>query len=99
MYKIIWSDRAISNLKDIHKFTAQDSIEQGNKVVYQIIEKAETLLDFPLMGKHVPERPKSSLRQLVVYPYRIIYLVRKNAINIVAVIHGKQQFSAVYRKQ
>lgn len=99
MHEVIWSERSVRNLKSIHEYIADDSPLQADRVVTAIIESAEGLRRFPLMGHPVPELPKLGLRQLIKYSFRIIYSVQYDRVNIIAVIHGRQDFVSTLRRQ
>ncbi|MGB4437649.1 MAG: type II toxin-antitoxin system RelE/ParE family toxin [Sedimentibacter sp.] len=97
MYDIIWSDKAVSNLKSIENYIAEESPIQAKKVINEIINYVEELFQFPHMGGVVPELNDCKLRQLIKYSYRIIYSVNKNQINIITIIHSKQDFTQRFR--
>jgi plasmid stabilization system protein ParE len=46
------------------------------------------LLDFPRLGRVVPEFEQENVRELIVYRYRVIYEIEGEAINIASVVHG-----------
>jgi toxin ParE1/3/4 len=49
-----------------------------------------TLAEFPLSGRKVPEFEDESIRELIAYSYRIIYVVEQGEVLIAAVIHGRR---------
>ena len=55
-----------------------------------MVEVAETIPDFPRMGRVVPEAGDQNLRERFVYSYRLIYRLQTDRILIVAVIHGSR---------
>ena len=97
-YVLNWSDRAIANLNAIENYIANDSPFQAKKVVNEILDYAENLITFPLMGSIVLELYGTKLRQLIKYSYRIIYSFEENVITIIAVLHGKQDVVAQFRR-
>jgi len=46
----------------------------------------------------VPEAQGESLRELIVAPYRVIYRVQGNAVQIVTVIHGGRDLAQIQAK-
>ncbi|MGA9771887.1 MAG: type II toxin-antitoxin system RelE/ParE family toxin [Blastocatellia bacterium] len=46
---------------------------------------------FPLSGRVVPEYNKAQIREVIEGQYRIIYYIKPDQINVLAVIHGAQQ--------
>jgi plasmid stabilization system protein ParE len=57
----------------------------------RIVRRTEVLADFPLVGPEVPEYADESIRELQEHPYRIIYRVMTNQIDVVAVIHAARR--------
>jgi plasmid stabilization system protein ParE len=46
---------------------------------------------FPLSGRMVPEAGLGQIREIIEGAYRIIYYIRPDQIDVLAVIHGAQQ--------
>lgn len=93
---VIWSKPAKRDLRNIHDHIASDSKFYAKKVVQNIVEKSEDLQDFPLMGRMVPELQDSDIRELIFYSYRLIYRVSSDTIEVLTLIHGKQDFLTTY---
>ena len=87
---IIWSEKSIDDLESIAIYIEKDSIYYAKSVVSTIFSKVDILLDFPLLGRVVPEYQDENIRELFVYSYRLIYKINKNNISIVTIIHGKR---------
>ena len=96
-YKTIWSECAVNNLREIHNFISIDSVIQADKVIGEILSCVEPLSDFPNMGVVVKEFPQYNFRELMKYSYRIIYQISEKNVNIITVIHSRQNFKKVYR--
>jgi len=47
-------------------------------------------VSFPLSGRKVPEYDVEHIREVLEGPYRIIYLIKHNQIDILAGIHSHQ---------
>lgn len=62
-----------------------------------IIEKSETLHKFPKIGRTVPELEDESIRELIIYSYRMIYEIVKDENIIHAVIHGKRNLESAFK--
>ena len=93
---VIWSEPARNDLKNIHEYIAQDSSFYAQQVSISIIEKTETLVDFPDIGRVVPEIDDSKMREVFVHSYRIIYEIDSENIVIHAIIHGKRDFNQAF---
>ena len=51
------------------------------------------------MGRIVPEIEDPNIRELIIYSYRLIYEISPNRIEILAIIHGKQDFPGAFDNQ
>ena len=91
---VIWSEPAKADLKHIHDYIAEDSKHYAKKVVQEIRAKTDTLETLPRTGKMVPEIGDSNIRELHLYSYRIMYEVKGEDSNVLAVIHQRRDFSA-----
>jgi addiction module RelE/StbE family toxin len=94
---VIWSIPARNDLKLIYDYIAKDSRYYATNVVENIVSKAENLDEFPEIGRVVPEIGDENVRELIIYSYRLIYEVVLNDVQILAIIHGKRDFSSLDR--
>lgn len=91
---VIWSIPAKQDLKEIYDYIARDSKYYAEKVSQGIVEKSELLHKFPKIGRVVPEIGEANIREVIVYSYRLIYEVSSDKIEILTLIHCKQDFSS-----
>lgn len=87
-----WSLPAKIDLRQIHDYIARDSKFYAKKVSLEIIEKSEKLNSFPEIGRIVPEIGDPSIRELLIYSYRLIYEIFTDKVEVLALIHSKQNF-------
>ena len=61
-----------------------------------VVEAVEKLVEFPEMGRWVPEAGRADIRELIVLNYRVIYMVQddKRSVVILAIVHGKRELAA-----
>ncbi|MBA3671727.1 MAG: type II toxin-antitoxin system RelE/ParE family toxin [Gemmatimonadaceae bacterium] len=45
---------------------------------------------FPESGRRVPESGHADVRELFETPYRLVYRVRLEAVEVLAIVHGRQ---------
>jgi len=83
----------VENLEAIHAYIAQNSLQYANQVVDRIIGRSEQLANFPLSGRILPEVGRKEIRELIEGSYRIIYSVKSEQIDILAVIHGSRSLT------
>lgn len=85
--------------KDFHRcldIIARDSPEAAEKWALLVLESAERLLQFPEMGREVPELP-SFLELIIGKNYRLIYRIRKDKIYLSRLLHARQDFRTAWR--
>ncbi len=87
---LAWSPEAIEDIESIASYIERDSLWYARAVASTIVETAETIPEYPEMGRVVPEIGDASIRERFVYNYRIIYRVEQERILIAAVIHGSR---------
>ena len=89
--KIIWSPLSIEKLEQITDYISQDNIDAANELANKILNDAEKLKDFPMMGREVPEVHREEIREIFVEEYRVIYKIEKNKISILTIRNFKQK--------
>jgi len=73
---IIITESADADLEDIENYIAQDSPAVARKFISRIFDKIDQLYEYPKSGKFVPEIKDSSIRELLINKYRIIYQIK-----------------------
>jgi len=89
---------AVSDLQNIVDYIAQDSKIYADAMAERIVASCETVASFPHRGRAVPEVGDLKIREIIVNPYRIIYRVRRNLVQVLAVIHGSRNFGRMKPK-
>lgn len=95
---VIWTLPAKHDLKKIHDYISEDSEYYAYKVSQEIIEKSELLLNFPKMGRVVQEIGNPNIRELIIYSYRLIYEISSSRIEVLAIVHCKQNFTGNFEE-
>jgi plasmid stabilization system protein ParE len=90
-FRVDWTSDAAEELRLVWEYVAKDSPSRAAMVARKIVDAADDLAQFPLMGREVPEWQNPDLRERVVYSYRIIYRVRRDRAIILAIVHGARQ--------
>ena len=83
-----WSDPAVEDLAAAVEFIAKDSDAYARSLAQLAVDAAESLRSFPNRGHRLPDRKLSKYRELIIGSYRLVYLVEKKRVLIVAVLHG-----------
>ena len=85
-----WTNTALGHLLAIYEYIAQDSSLYAQRMVDKLTRRSEQIADFPLSGRMVPEYEAEDIRELIEKPYRIIYRIWPDRIDVLAVVHGAQ---------
>ena len=88
--KVHWTNTALGHLLAIYKYIAQDSSLYAQRTVDKLTRRSEQIVTFPLSGRMVPEYEAEDIREIIEKPYRIIYRIKPDQIDVLAVIHGAQ---------
>ena len=85
--RAVWTKAADSNLQAIYDYIAQTSADYARRTVERITDRSRQIVAFPRAGRAVPEFQVGQLREVFDHPYRIIYHIRPDRIDIIAVVH------------
>ncbi len=88
--KVRWTETAEDHLDAIYAFIAKDSPGYALRMVDRLTRRSQQIADFPLSGRKVPEYEMEQIREVIEGPYRIIYYLKPDQIDVLAVIHGAQ---------
>jgi len=88
--KVHWTDTAQRHLDAIYQYIAQDSPSYALRMVDRLTRRSQQIGEFPLSGHTVPEYESNQIREVIEGPYRIIYHVKPDQVDVLAVIHGAQ---------
>jgi len=89
--KVHWTDTARDHLRAIHAYIAKNSPPYALRVVDRLTRRSQQIAQFPLSGREVAEFGVPQIRQIVEGSFRIIYYIKADQIDVLAVIHGAQQ--------
>ena len=92
MSQLIWSPRSLADLEAIRAHIASDSELYAGLVLGRLVAAPSRLLEFPESGRIVPEFGRPDLRELVIRPYRLVYRLRGDLIEVVTVFHAARMF-------
>ncbi len=70
-WKVIWSEAAITDLKEICNYIAARDAAAAKKVGQGILEHVRLLESFPFIGPCYPRGARSPLREIVFRAWRI----------------------------
>lgn len=93
-WQVIIAPSARSDLADIVRYIAQHNSDAAARLGYELITRAESLTQFPEIGRMVPEFRRPDLREIICRSYRIIYRLKRDnqQVQIVRFWHGARGF-------
>jgi len=86
--KVHWTNTAEGHLEAIHAHIAQDSPEYAKRMVDRLTRRSQQIAEFPFSGRKVPEYDVDQIREVIEGSFRIIYYLKSDQIDVLAVIHG-----------
>lgn len=86
--KVEWTNTALGHLQSIHDYVARDAPLYALTLVDRITARSVQIGQFPRSGRAVPEYEDEAVREVFEGTYRIIYEIRTERIDVLAVIHG-----------
>ena len=87
-YKIKWSPRAASDFEEICEYISSNSELYAVFFARRINAIVKEFPRFPKAGRIVPEYQDINLREKIFSGYRIIYRIKVDYIEVVAICHG-----------
>jgi len=84
--KVRLTDSAINDLRELLLYYEEQLVPQvGQLFVVEILDRIETLIDNPDIGRVVPEFSTDNIRELIHKPFRVVYLRESSTIFIIRV--------------
>jgi toxin ParE1/3/4 len=81
-FKVIWSDAAIADLREVCSYIAQENPEAALRIRRGVLTHVGLLASFPFIGPAYPRGAKRTLREIVFRSYRIFYDVSENSQSV-----------------
>ncbi|AEJ19888.1 type II toxin-antitoxin system RelE/ParE family toxin [Gracilinema caldarium] len=100
---IVWSLDASDEFVEIILYITEHSGNNVARTIYEkIIKKIENLVDFPAIGRKVPELESvgnTEYYEIIESPWRIIYRYTENEVYIVSIIDGRRNIEEILYKK
>lgn len=90
--KVHWTDTALQHLDGIYDYIARDSQRYAKRTIDRLTKRSIQFSKFPESGRIVPEIEIQQIREVIEGPYRIVYYIKPYQIDVLAVIHGAENF-------
>ena len=92
---VIWSATAQFRLEEIYSWIAADDKEAAAKLTGRIVDRADQIAAFSMSGRVVPEFNMPQIREVMEGPYRIIYHIGADRIEVLTVLHSSQDMQSM----
>lgn len=93
MASIRWITRAADDLVGIVEYIEQDSPAYARLFAQKVANAIRKLEAHQQLGRIVPEYQDPNLREVLVGPYRIVYALHSEAVEIITIRHGARLFN------
>ena len=87
---VIWTETAQEHLDEIYRYIARDSAFYAKRMVDRLTRRSTQIAGFPFSGREVPEYCLKQIREVIEGSYRIIYYIKSDGIDVLAVLHCAQ---------
>jgi plasmid stabilization system protein ParE len=74
--KVRWTEPALADLEEALNWISGDSPAAAKKIRTKIKARVRQLRRFPRIGRRVPDFDVDHIREILVHPFRNIYLVK-----------------------
>jgi toxin ParE1/3/4 len=92
-----WTARAKARLRAIHSRIAENAPSIADKEVDRLLSCSARLSELPRSGREVPEYSREDVRELLVRPYRLIYWILPDRIDVMTVLHYRQHLDKNFK--
>ena len=90
MASLRWTSEALGRLEDIELYITQDNPAAAKNQISKLLDRAAQLVVAPRSGRVVPDYQDEDVREILEAPYRIIYYLNGDYIEILSVMHYRQ---------
>lgn len=96
-FSVVWSPEAANDFENIVTYLQTESLKAAGQIAENILVACDKLESFPLRGRRLPEMIDVSgqdVREIIVTPWRVIYEIHEQAINILMIIDGRRDMQS-----
>ena len=86
--KVFWTETAVNHLSAIYNYISQNSPQYAQRLVERLTRRSEQIANFPFSVRLVPEFETEQIREVIEGSYRIIYYIKPEQIDVIAVLHA-----------
>jgi addiction module RelE/StbE family toxin len=101
-YNVSITQNAENDLNEIIEYISQNNPQTALKILEKLQTKMKTLDRFPYRGGYVPELLEKNIkdyRQILETPWKIIYKVENETVNILTIIDSRRNVQDILIKK
>jgi toxin ParE1/3/4 len=87
---IVWTGPALDDLRRIRAHVERDDPRAAQAIAVRIRDSVLRLRSHPHSGRVVPELARRGLREVIVAPYRVVYVLQDRNVLVLRVWHGRR---------
>ena len=91
MRSVHWTQEALARLDELHAYIAADDPAAADAMVERLLNRVRRLPDQPHSGRAVPDYRFADLREVLERPFRVIYRITAERIEVVTIKHYRQR--------
>jgi plasmid stabilization system protein ParE len=91
--EVVWAESARDALDEVIEYIARDSRQAAVQVLEEALRAGGSLATLAERGRIVRELNDPTIRELLVFKYRLLYEVEDHRVLIVAFLHGARDFA------
>lgn len=88
---VTWAQTAVDQLQAIRDYLARSSPGYAQALAGRIVARAQALDGQPRLGAEVPEYGDPDVREVYEHPYRILYRVVGQDVQVIGVAHSARR--------
>lgn len=90
-----WTEHAVAQLAAVAEYVSLSSPVYAEHLVDRLASRLEQARAFPESGRVVPEFGRDEIRELIEWPYRLVYRVDADAIEVLSILHGRRELREI----
>jgi len=96
--QVIWSAHAASAVDEAVAYISADSPSAAIKLLESAVNIAAGLAEHAERGRVVPELGSTTVRELFVFKYRLMYELTPKEVQVIAFVHGARDFTRLHEE-
>jgi plasmid stabilization system protein ParE len=97
MAEVVWTLEALDDLESIGEYYERTSPAYAASLVERLYTSVGVLEEHHRIGRKVPEIDHDLVRELIVGQHRVVYQLMRDRIEVVAVLHTRQDIVKKFR--